>query len=312
MYCQCCGVFWLNPRPIAADIPKCYPEGYFTHEVVEPLTLGRSEKARRLRSAVLSHQFGYQQLDDARKWLALVGKVMMLIPPLQQRLTMGLEALLVPYRPNGRLLDIGCGNGAYLALMKQLGWTVAGIETDAKAAAVAQSHFGISVFVGTVDDAPFEEASFDVVTMSHVLEHVPDPVRFLQVAARFLKPGGRMVIITPNAQSLGSRLFRKDWYALQPPQHLILFTLRGLRKCIDQTGLFEHLQMHTSARQSRKFMKKFVLVRKIGSFRHKDIEVALSQHWQTRLFTWLFQFVERLGNPLWQWGEEIECIAVKG
>jgi 2-polyprenyl-3-methyl-5-hydroxy-6-metoxy-1,4-benzoquinol methylase len=266
MSCRECGVLWLNPCPVPEDITKCYPERYFTHEAVEPLTLGRSGKARRLRSAVLHRQFGYHHLDVAEHWLALLGRILMLTPWLRRKLTMGLDVFLIPYQPDGRLLDIGCGNGVYLALMKQLGWEVMGIEMDAKAAAIAQSHFGFFVHVGTVNDAPFDERSFDVVTMSHVLEHVRDPIKFLQTAARFLKPGGRIIIVTPNAQSLGSLLFRKDWYALDPPRHLVLFTPKSVKKCLAKVNALESIKVFTSVRKSRKIFRKGLLARVKGRF----------------------------------------------
>jgi len=235
----------------------------------------------------------------------------MVFPPLKRKLTLGLGVLLIPYQPDGRLLDIGCGSGAYVALMNELGWEVAGIEMDGKAVAVARSHFGLLIHNGTVDDAPFEEQSFDVVTMSHVLEHVPDPVSFLQAATRFVKPDGRIIIVTPNARSLGSSLFGKDWYALQPPQHLILYGARGLRRCLAQTGLIKHMRMASSARIARKCARKFVLVRRAGSFRNDALEMELSRSWWARVLGSVVELLEEVGNPIFRWGEEIECVAIK-
>src|SRR5439155_9546650 len=134
-----------------------------------------------------------------------------------------------------------------------------------------------------------------------VLEHVPDPVGFLQAAARFVKPDGRIIIVTPNAQSLGSSLFGKDWYALQPPQHLILYGSRGLRRCLAQTGLIKHMRIASSARIARKCARKFLLVRRAGSFRNDALEMALSRSWRTRLLGSVVALLEKVGNPIFRW-----------
>ena len=308
--CPNCGLVWLDPRPILEDIPKCYPDDYFSHKLIKAPHLGSSSIRRLVRLAVLSNHFNYKHLGPQIWYASLLGKIAMLIPSLRRKVTMGLGTRLLPYRKGGRILDIGCGNGFYLALMKQLGWEVTGIEMDPVAAEIARSRFGIFVHVGTPDDAPLEQETFDTVVMSHVIEHVPDPVHFIRTAARFLKPGGQMVVVTPNVQSLGHRLFNKDWYALQPPQHLVLFEPKTLKRCFTKAGVFRQIRISTTPRISRKVFRKFVLVRQTGWFRHES-ESALTRKRWIQVVGWLFGLVEALGNPLLQWGEEIECVATK-
>lgn len=311
MRCPVCDLMWLNPRPVFEDIPKCYPDSYFTHETVGNIHLGSSDFKRRLRMAALSHYWGYNHLDPQSPLLRVLAGAAVIVPSLRAKITMDLGRMLLPYRANGRVLDIGCGNGVYLALMKQLGWEVAGVEIDPKAAEVARTNFGITVYVGALEDAPFEESSFDVVTMSHVIEHVPDPVRFLRLAARFLKPDGEMVIVTPNAKSLGRWLFQEHWYALDPPRHLVLFTPRSLSISLEQTGVLSARRVKTLTRLSRKMVRKWLLVRQTGRFRDDGVERRLARQWRTRFLSWAFGFVEVLGNAVIRWGEEIECVAVK-
>ncbi len=308
--CPSCGLIWLNPRPVETDIGRLYPKTYFTHHEIHPLSLGSSSFKQAIRGAVLSRFYGYHHLEPRERRAAVVGRLIMFLPSFRLKAMLGMDALWIPYQENGRLLDVGCGSGRYLALMKELGWEVAGIEIDSAAAEIARSHFGIPVHVGTLYDAPFEPESFDAVVMIHVIEHVPDPVEFVRQAAHFLKPGGRMVLVTPNAKSLGARLFKKDWFPLEIPRHLVLFTPETLQLCLAQTGNFEKIVVSTPSRKARKMFYKFIVVRRTGRYQH-PMEETLGRNrwirWKAKGFGWL----EMLGNPIWSWGEEIECIAIK-
>ncbi len=308
--CVHCSLIWLDPRPITADIPKCYPDEYFTHKLPGSVSLGSSDFKRGLRLAALRKHLDYRHLDPQTWLLSTLGTAIMCIPSLRAKIKMGLGPMLFSHRRNGRLLDIGCGNGGYLATMKELGWGVAGVEMDARAAEIARSRFGIFVYTGSINDAPFEEASFDAVTMSHVIEHVPEPVDFMRAAARFLKAGGQLVIVTPNGQSLGSRAFKKHWYALDPPRHFVIFTPHSLKMSLVKTRLFREVKTSTLARQSKKICRKYILVQKTGCFRH-HFERALAKAWRTRTTALLFELLEQLGNPIFKWGEEVECVAIK-
>lgn len=148
-----------------------------------------------------------------------------------------------------RLLDLGCGDGSFLALMRDAGWHVTGIDPDAKAARTAQERFGLTVIVGSLQDAGFPNQSFDAVTLSHVIEHVHDPVALLSECRRVLKPGGRAVIVTPNIRSLGHRRFGASWRGLEPPRHFNLFSSQTLRNCCQRAGLSVQT-LRTSARSA--------------------------------------------------------------
>jgi len=147
----------------------------------------------------------------------------------------------------GKLLDLGCGNGRFLALMRDAGWEVRGIEPDPAAAKVAQEQFGIPVIVGTLEDAELPGESFDAITLSHVIEHVHDPIALLSECRRVLKPEGRAVIVTPNIRSLGHQKFGSSWRGLEPPRHLLIFSLTALRVCCEMADLRVQI-LRTSAR----------------------------------------------------------------
>jgi 2-polyprenyl-3-methyl-5-hydroxy-6-metoxy-1,4-benzoquinol methylase len=137
----------------------------------------------------------------------------------------------------GRVLDVGCGDGARLAWLRQRGWRVCGHDIDGEAARAAWEHHAVTVRVGPLADAGFAAGSFDAITLAHVLEHAPDPVDLLRTCRTLVKPDGVIACITPNIDSWGHRRFRRDWLGLDPPRHLHLFSPVSLRTVAALAGL---------------------------------------------------------------------------
>ena len=137
------------------------------------------------------------------------------------------------------LLDIGCGAGSDLRTFRQMGWTVKGIEVNESACDHARQA-GLEVFCGTLTQARFPDNTFDIVRLRHVLEHLADPDRTLAEIKRILKPGGRVVIITPNIRSFNFSFFRQYWYHLDIPRHLCLFNEASLKQSAFRLGFKIH------------------------------------------------------------------------
>jgi 2-polyprenyl-3-methyl-5-hydroxy-6-metoxy-1,4-benzoquinol methylase len=137
----------------------------------------------------------------------------------------------------GRLLDVGCGSGEFLTRMRQKGWRVQGTEFDPEAARKAGETHGIDVDLGDICDIGYAAEQFDAITARHVIEHVRDPGLFLAECWRILKPGGRLVFLTPNADSLGHRHFRARWRGLEQPRHLYLFNPRSMRAVFERRSV---------------------------------------------------------------------------
>ncbi len=135
----------------------------------------------------------------------------------------------------GRLLDVGSATGDFLAAARELGWEAHGIDLSPHAAAVARRR-GLDVTVGTLADAQFQAASFDVVTMLDVLEHLVDPVAELREVHRVLRPGGLLCVETPNWGSVYRHILRRRWAALQPRLHLLYFDARTASRLLDRAG----------------------------------------------------------------------------
>jgi SAM-dependent methyltransferase len=115
--------------------------------------------------------------------------------------------------------------------MAKLGWEAEGIEPDAAAARVA-SAAGHRVTSTPVENAELPSDAYDAITLSHVLEHVPDPPAVLAKLCRALRPGGTLISISPNPVGFVSRWYGKDWVALDPPRHLVLPSPAGYRQML--------------------------------------------------------------------------------
>ncbi len=135
----------------------------------------------------------------------------------------------------GRALDVGCGDGDFLAHLRRRGWEVIGLELSAAAAGRARER-GLEVREVELEGAGFAPASFDLVTLWHVLEHLPDPRRALREVRRILKPGGRLVLEVPDVASPTFRLCGESWFPLDVPRHLQHFEPRTLRRLLVMTG----------------------------------------------------------------------------
>jgi len=149
---------------------------------------------------------------------------------------------------SARVLDVGCGSGVLLARMQAFGWQVEGVEVDPDGVKAARAR-GVSVRLGTLEEQAFPENHFDAVHSAHVIEHVYDPLALLRECYRILKPGGTLVILTPNIGSSGHKKFGSAWLNLDPPRHLVLFSMANLRQAAEQAG-FNNLRLDTTVRSA--------------------------------------------------------------
>ena len=135
----------------------------------------------------------------------------------------------------GRLLDVGCGKGRFLAAARDAGWDVVGVEFAPDLAASARLQ-GVEVHAGDFLEVPLD-GDFDVITMWHVLEHLPDPAKAIARAVELLRPGGRLVVSVPNIDSLQARVGGEDWLHVDLPRHLFHFNPRSLSTLVRRAGL---------------------------------------------------------------------------
>lgn len=236
-----CGLVWLDPIPIAEDIGKAY-RSYYTHascsadERLNPL-LARLKRA--VKAGYFSCAYGY----DSR-YSRLPGLLAYLDP--FRRAGLDFSAMYLPHLRDGRLLEVGCGSGDMLKGMADLGWQVEGIDVDPVAVEKSKSK-GLKVHVGSLEDQQYAENYFDAITMSHLIEHVHDPLGLLKECCRILKPSGRLAVVTPNINSVGHRTCGSSWFHLDPPRHLRIFTVNALTSLMQKAG-FRGIKMATTIR----------------------------------------------------------------
>ena len=110
-----------------------------------------------------------------------------------------------------------------------------GVDFDPAAVRNAKGK-GLQVHLGKLETQEYPDNHFDAITMSHVIEHVHNPLQLLHECYRILKPGGRLVVATPNCESWGHKIFKRNWRGLEPPRHLYLFSMMSLNKAVDIAG----------------------------------------------------------------------------
>lgn len=217
-----CGLLWLDPVPIEDDLPLVYAT-YFTHEprAIAARGAGRSLVHGLYRGLLCATGLARQRAD--------------------------FQSFYLRGTAPGRLLDVGCGEGGQLAGLQAMGWQVEGQDIDPAAAEQARIQHGLQVHVGSLHDVALPDAVFDVVTMSHLIEHVYDPVALLKECHRILKPGGSVVAVTPNVKSYGHECFQSNWMPLEPPRHLHMFSPTTLVRVARLAGFAEQECWTTAA-----------------------------------------------------------------
>jgi len=243
--CLQCGSAFLNPRPTRESILNAY-KGYYTHQDEPQVSEGSSEgfqpgkmSQTALRNGYLNSKYGSKLTPHSP-----LGFLVAAIPPLRERAEHFFMHL--PAAKGGdRLLEIGCGNGQFLDQMAGVGWSVTAVEFDSGAAEVARRK-GHQVIVGQLSAETFPNGSFNAICMHHVIEHLHDPNELMQVCFDLLKPDGVLAIVTPNFDSFGSMIYGDDWYPLDPPRHLVLFTPDSLSQRLRTLG-FKTVTTHRSS-----------------------------------------------------------------
>ena len=200
--CRGCGSVRLNPRPDVSEFARIYPSNYHS--------LAFSEEnfsfVHKIRSRL-----------EANRLLRYCDGV----------------------PTDARILDVGCGDGFHLRLLRRFGkptWTLEGVDIDSRAVDVA-ARDGLTIHEGTLENLDLPEDHYDVVYTLQTIEHVADPHAMLAAIHRILKPGGRLVIVTDNIGSLDFGYFKKRyWGGYHFPRHWNLFNRGALERLAWRVG----------------------------------------------------------------------------
>jgi 2-polyprenyl-3-methyl-5-hydroxy-6-metoxy-1,4-benzoquinol methylase len=234
--CTTCGGAFLDPRPTQATIGEAYAT-YYTHAA--PQAEAPSHGLRRaIRNGYVNARYGY-----ALKPANPLGRaVVPLVPPLR----IDTDRLFRHLPKGARVLDVGCGNGDWVAQAQSVGWQADGIDPDEEAVAAARQA-GLHVTTQSLHQLT---GPYDAITLSHVIEHVPDPRQTLEAVHALLRPGGTIWLATPNLASIGHRVFGRHWRGLEAPRHLVLFDAPALRHALASAG-FTHVEQHRTPPRAR-------------------------------------------------------------
>lgn len=198
--CSQCGLIYLHSRPTQDELAQYYPSNYEAYYLIDN---NKADSSSWHMRRALNRQLRFVEQH-------------------------------IPYK--GLLLDVGCATGNFMKIALDSGWQVRGIEPIEKAAKIAREHYHLDVIATTLDLAPIEGKSFDVITMWDVLEHLPHPKSTLYKCQELLKPGGLLVFSIPNLKSFDRYLFEKNWIGWDAPRHFNLFTDSTLNQLLEITG----------------------------------------------------------------------------
>lgn len=200
--CKKCGLIYLNPRPDQQELNEKYSQRYYAQTLFSKQVTTEQQITQQIK----------KNMEKARRIMNIVGH-------------------------KQTLLDIGCGMGFFIACMRQLGWDVAGIDISQWACSFAKEKLGMNVFAGKVEEIKFKK-KFDVITMIHLLEHLPNPLKTLKSVSKIISDEGYLIIIGPNFSSFDRIWHGKNWRGYDLSRHLSHFTSRTYRMILEKSGFF--------------------------------------------------------------------------
>jgi 2-polyprenyl-3-methyl-5-hydroxy-6-metoxy-1,4-benzoquinol methylase len=233
--CNDCGLIYLSPRPSPGEIQFYYPKEYYPLEqsrIRKPIDRFFKRISGALKKGIREEFYGYPRSRSSGPIRRILRRLL-LYPEYWHLKLAGRE--IIPFRGAGRILDVGCGPGKLLRVLRDDGWDAYGVDFSQIAVDHARRVHGLNVKLGDLREAAYDEAFFDVVIFNHVLEHVYNPVETLQEVHRILKPGGLLVINIPNAGSFEARVFGRWWVQWDVPRHLYHFTKKTMQSLLSTT-----------------------------------------------------------------------------
>lgn len=202
--CNSCNLIYQNPQPLSSDVEERYDNDYFNYEI---------ENEGSFLNLML---LGLKDIGFVPKTITAGSK---------------------------KVLDIGCATGLFLSHMKGLGWDTYGVEICKDAAEYGNSVRGVNIHNGLLETAGYEDNSFDIIHLSHVIEHVNEPFEFLNNIYKLLKSGGVLYCTTPNVDGFQAKLFKEKWRSAIA-DHLVLFSKATLSMLLKKAG-FKNLKCKT-------------------------------------------------------------------
>ncbi len=202
--CQNCGLVFVSPRPEAHELYALYGETYFQNS--DSGTVGYTNYVRDETNIRKTFR---RRLNRLEKFITRKGK----------------------------LLDVGCAAGFFLAEAQASGWQVEGLDVSTFAVNYTRDRFGFPAVQGSFTDLDFERGGYDLITLWDVIEHVPDPQAYIRRAAELLKAGGTIALATPDVDSTPAHITGKRWVGYKlSEEHLYYFSPKTLGRMLTEAG----------------------------------------------------------------------------
>lgn len=151
---------------------------------------------------------------------------------------------LLRVAPPGRILDLGCATGVFLDEARRAGFEEIGVDVLPGAVAYARDRLGVDARLGALGEMGLSGGHFDAVALFHIIEHVPDPAGLVREVARLLRPGGVLLLTTPDRRGFLARLTGQRWFEYYNEEHLSYFDERSLRRLLTE-GEFTIVNLRT-------------------------------------------------------------------
>jgi 2-polyprenyl-3-methyl-5-hydroxy-6-metoxy-1,4-benzoquinol methylase len=304
-----CAMVWLDPMPIEQDIWKAYRNYYTHYDPAAGKTHAAPTGSLRAISQSIKRAYIAARLAHPEHRVSVREKLLGVLGYLDptRRADTDFPLKYLPFKRDGRLLDVGCGGGDLLGTMRSFGWETAGVDFDPAAVAAARRK-SFKAKLGQLEDQKYPDTYFDAVVMSHVIEHVHAPLELIKEARRVLKCGGRLLMATPNIRGLGHRWMGRRWPFLDPPRHLQVFSPRALMVLTRAAG-FDDVRVCTGIRTAAAML---ALAEQSRSKSELPFDGALRPSRPTRIASRAIAYGENLALHLDPTaGEEITLVAVR-
>lgn len=226
--CRDCGLAYLKERPTQECIGSFYPASFYpTHQ--KRLSSSDGNSLRQFLRRIVKKRL------QARK-STIPDKILLNLVPSYWKVA-------ASFPPGGRILDIGCGAGWKLDFYKDFGWETYGCDISVNAIAAAQEK-GHNAVAGQIENIHYPDNYFAAIQISHVIEHLPDPVTAIKKTYKLLQNGGLLLLETPNQTGLIAKIFKRDYWQVDSPRHFQLFSKKNVLSLLINEG-FEIVNMVT-------------------------------------------------------------------